>query len=190
MDFEKIVALEDQVESIFDSSVKSATTGPRTGFPPYVFNINMDKKDLTSSDLEGYEIFGRSFYFHMPVSRTSAGPSAGKTIKGGVVVVYVDARDLLEVEYTTMFVKGRLFDLAVIDPHNVNDTKSTRKGFVYKECSFVTHPMPFTDNCKAIVCEYEGVQAQSGLIDEETGDPKGNTDVIENFSFSEGGVTK
>ena len=191
MDFDEVIHLEAEVESIFDSSLKNDIKGGSSGFPRYVFNMNRDGKDLTSSELDGdYKKFGRAFHSYMPIARTSAGPGAGKTIKGGVIAVFVNAQDLLEVEYTTLTVGGLPFDLAVIEVHNVNDTKSTKKGFVYKGSTLLAHPVPFTDNCKALICKYKSFQAQSGLIDEETGAPKGNKDVVKDFSFDKGGMTK
>ena len=191
MNFNEILDLEAQVESIFDISVKEEIKGGSSGFPRYVFNIERNGKNLTSSGLDGaYGDFGRTFHYYMPITRSSAGPGAGRTVKGGIVAVFVDAQDLLEVEYTMLTVCNLSFNLAVMEIHNIDDTKSTKKGFVYKEASFLTHPLPFTDNCKAIICRYNELQAQSGEVDPQTGDPKGQMDVIEKFRFDEGSMKK
>ena len=187
MEISELEELEAVVESIFESTVQETTEGAEMGFPPLLFNVKKNGKDQTKSSITGYETCGSAFAYHMPLRRTSSGVGAEKTVKGGVVIVYALAGDLLEVEYTTMFMKGLKFELTLIDPHDVNDTKSTRKGFVYKGCTFLTHPIPLTANCKAILCTFESFDSQAGEVDPESGDPKGNKDVA-SFNFSKGGA--
>ena len=175
----------DNARGRFDKYVREIVEGEKEALPKVMFKVTVDGKVKTESAIKKFKEHTEAFYYFLPMRRGSDGVSNKKILQGGSGLLYANSDGLGNLEYTTITVKGFIFDLEIVETQNVNDVASERKVFTLKDCEFIAHPETMGDSTKLFVFEYNKFETRNTKADPETGNPGGAKDSVE-YDFAKG----